>query len=146
MWCWLGRIRSWFGPGQRCYVTRVVDGDGFYARLPWGVESCRIRGMDAPELATVGLAKWLRLPAWRARRSKRLLARFCARRYVDITWETGSRGPVRDKYGRVLVHVHRNGRDVVPYMTRRLAAVRWPSVRRRSPLKGRSWQRWVIGR
>ncbi len=44
-------------PAMPCYnatVSRVIDGDTFYAVLPWGRERVRLIGIDTPERAEEG--------------------------------------------------------------------------------------------
>lgn len=90
--------------GDNCRITRVVDGDtvSLYC-VGYGFDKGRLRGLDAPELFSPACLSEL----WAAEQAKWALRKelFAANK-VRVT------GSGRDRYGRRLVTVLVDGKDV----------------------------------
>jgi endonuclease YncB( thermonuclease family) len=109
-------------PQEGCRVVKVIDGDTIDLFCPdVGTERARIIGYDTPETFEPGCRAEARLGSAATRRLKTLVAEA---RTVD----TSRRG--YDRYGRRLVRLRIDGRDVGAVMVSEGLAVSYTGGRR----------------
>lgn len=109
-------------PDPGCYVPRVIDGDTVDLSCPdRGTVRARLMGFDTPEISDPGCAAERRLGLQAKARLRALLA--------AASWvEAGFHGT--DRYGRALVVLRLDGRDVATTLISEGLAVPYAGGRR----------------
>ncbi|WP_176473856.1 thermonuclease family protein [Actibacterium ureilyticum] len=102
----LVKLADWIAPYhdlsvEGCRITYVYDGDTVELTCPGRTETARLSGFDTPETKSPGCAAEAALGA---RATERLRALVRGRVTLD--------GQGREKYGRLLVRITADGRDV----------------------------------
>lgn len=106
-----------------CKVTSIIDGDTVKLKCPNEKEkSGRILGYDTPELSADCYGEWVS-----AKRETWRLRLFLWRSKMVETKITG-----KDRYGRALVHIFVNGKDVSQLMIKAGVARSYSGGRRPS--------------
>ena len=110
------------GGKSACAISKVVDGDTVKLRCPQGSVNARLVGFDTPETYRAGCNAEKRLGGQATRFLENHLAQ-ATRIEIELI-------KARDKYGRVLLKLFVDGRDVRDTMISEGLAVRYSGGRR----------------